>query len=610
MLSITEKILFAAATLVSLYFTYRGGQRIVRNISSGGGKVAWGVIWQRIGELIAKVGLFQPVFRLRLGPSILHGLIGWGFIIFLLVNLNDLVYGYTGFSILNSTGAIGNLYRLLADIANAAILLGIIGMVIRRFVLRPATLTTRDTTLLHPKARFGILRDSAIVASFIFIHNAARFLGESFKLAAEGVRDSWQPIVSAVAGLWAGSAPNTLIIGEHIMFWASLGAVLAFLPYFPISKHIHLFFAPINFALKPQAPIHRRAELHQPGRPDDRAVRRGEDERPGLGADHGQLRLYHVLPLPGGVPGVQHGQGAEPRGAGDQQALSPEQRRGHGRAADDADLGRGGVGVHRVRRVRGYLPGGQRADARHPGHPPQPEHDGKHLPQAAGDRRSRAWSATANPWNVSQADRMKWAEGLNVPTIEKNPEPEILWWVGCAPATDARAQKTAQAFAKILNAAGVNFAVLGQNEQCTGDSARRAGREDIFFALAGANVEILNELKPRRIVTTCPHCLHTLKNEYPAFGGNYTVIHHTQLINELVGAGKIQLDVSAENYTVTFHDPCYLGRHNDIFEAPRESLKSAGVHGDRDAAGTMPRPSAAARAGRRCGRKKRTARSG
>ena len=90
----------------------------------------------------------------------------------------------------------------------------------------------------------------------------------------------------------------------------------------------------------------------------------------------------------------------------------------------------------------------------------------------------------ANPWNVSQADRMKWAEGLNVPTIEKNPEPEILWWVGCAPATDARAQKTAQAFAKILNAAGVNFAVLGQNEQCTGDSARRAGREDIFFGLA------------------------------------------------------------------------------------------------------------------------------
>ena len=127
----------------------------------------------------------------------------------------------------------------------------------------------------------------------------------------------------------------------------------------------------------------------------------------------------------------------------------------------------------------------------------------------------RGMERTMNPWNVPPAERMKWAEGLDVPTIDENPEPEILWWVGCAPATDARAQKTARAFAEILNAAGVSYAVLGEKEQCTGDSARRAGNEFLFNELAPANVEMLNEVAPKRIVTTCPHCLHTLQERIP-----------------------------------------------------------------------------------------------
>jgi Fe-S oxidoreductase len=576
MLTVIEKFLFALAVVASLYFTWRGVQRIVEHISSGHGRIEWSLIWKRIGELIAKVGFFQPVFRFRLGPSILHALIGWGFIIFLVVNLNDLLYGYTGFALLNQTGAPGDAYRLLADIANTAILIGIIGMAIRRFVLRPPTLSTRSTTLLHPKARFGIMRDSAIVASFIFTHNAARMFGESFHLASEGINDTWQPIVSALAKLWSGVNAGTLLVGEHVMFWVSLGAVLAFLPYFPYSKHIHLFFAPINFALKPQ----RRSigELSYINLDDQSIEQFGAAKMSDLGWEqimdsYACIMCFRCQEV---CPAYNTGKVLSP-------AALEINKRYHLNDGGGTDVPM--LTLISEEAVWACTSCGACLDICPVGNEPMRDildirrnlsmMESNFPKQLEGA--FKGMERNANPWNVSQADRMKWAAGLNVPTIEQNATPDVLWWVGCAAATDPRAQKTAQAFARILGAAGVNYAVLGQQEQCTGDPARRAGREDIFFGLASANVEILNEVKPRRIVTTCPHCLHTIKNEYPAFGGNYTIIHHTELINELVGAGKIQLAISDDKYTVTFHDPCYLGRHNKIFEAPRENLQAVGL---------------------------------
>ncbi|OUC09107.1 [Fe-S]-binding protein, partial [Litorilinea aerophila] len=189
----------------------------------------------------------------------------------------------------------------------------------------------------------------------------------------------------------------------------------------------------------------------------------------------------------------------------------------------------------------------------------------------------RGMERNGNPWNQSAAERLAWAEGLNVPTIDENPEPEILWWVGCAPAYDPRARETARALAQVLQAAGVNFAVLGEQESCTGDAARRAGNEYLFYEMALANIETLNAVQPKRIVTTCPHCLHTLGKEYPQYGGHYEVIHHTQLLSELAAAGKIQVQANGSTDTITFHDPCYLGRHNGIVAPPRQVLQELGL---------------------------------
>ncbi len=193
----------------------------------------------------------------------------------------------------------------------------------------------------------------------------------------------------------------------------------------------------------------------------------------------------------------------------------------------------------------------------------------------------RGMERNVNPWNIPPTERMKWAEGINVPTIDENPSPDILWWVGCAPATDVRAQKVARAFAQVLNHARVNYSVLGPHEQCNGDSARRAGNEYLFNELASSNVKILNQVAPKRIVTTCPHCLHTIKNEYPAFGGNYNMVHHTQFIHELIISDQLVLSATSRGdeavHKITYHDPCYLSRHNHILKEPRRDLAALGV---------------------------------
>lgn len=584
-----EMILFVLAVVASLFFGYKGFKKVYLIIKRGQGdfpareipRQLWNAAVQWIGLL--------PTWRARPGASFMHALIAWAFMFYFLVNALDVLRGFTGWTV---PGTIGDIYRLVADVLSVGALVAMTWFLLRRFVFRSQALNYHDNVKLTEQVKNGrIRRDSLIVGLFILAHIGFRFLGESFLVAQEqlvaGHGDPWQPFASVVSGLWSGLSEGALVVAQHASWWIALGLILAFIPYFPYTKHIHLMMSGVNFLLHPKRTS--RGEIERIDMEDETIEQFGV-------ATLEQLPWKHILDAYSCImcnrcqdvcPAYTTGKELSPS------ALEINKRMyinanstliANGGATDpllDYAISESAVwactacgaciqvcpvgnepmfDIMYMRRNQMMM-----------------ENSFPHELQTA----YKGMERSGNPWNLARRDRMKWADGLDIPTVEDNPDFEVLWWVGCAPSYDMRAQSTARAFAEILKATNTSFAVLGEMESCTGDSARRSGNEALFFELASANIEVLNEFvggeKPKRIVTTCPHCMHALGKEYHQYGGNYEVIHSAQFMAEMIEKGKLRPMAGAVKGGITLHDPCYLGRMNGVVDAPRMALQ--GVNG-------------------------------
>lgn len=572
------------------------------------------------GLLVMAIGQQRLVGRKKERSSgIMHALIFWGFCVLLIRSLTLYGEGFAeGFQLplLGGEHLLGYLYIAVKDIMEGVVLAMVIYAIFRRAVVKPKRLhNTWEAYLVL--GMIGILMISDLLydgARYILIdlHGNPEHL-HFFNNPHYGSEFLWTPISVGAASIISGMSVGALGWLLTLMFWTHIITQLVFLNILPLGKHFHVITALPNVFLKSLGYPHEKARVLDLENEDA-----WEDESLGLNHIH-QLdwkqgldlytctecgRCKEVCPTyttdkPLNLYEFNESLKAELLDNSqniinrDRLAKAVEQEEDQEKVdqikTEITDLNSRKQLVGEVI-AEDTLWACTTCRACEEVCPVAIEH----VPRIIAMRQGQTLMAEAypkelnpalkglerngNPWGIGYDKRADWAAGLDVKLMADDANVDYLFWVGCAGSFDDRSKKVSTSLVKILKQAGVNFAILGTEEKCTGDFARRVGNEMLYQMMAEENIATLNQYKVKKIIAACPHCLNTLKHEYPQMGGNYQVIHHTEIIQQLIEEGKISLNRTLQG-KLTFHDPCYLGRYHGVFKQPRSILQGISEQG-------------------------------